>query len=817
MFLFVSCQRGDLCWKLDAGIMALSTSWRRLTTFRVFWAFVAGYVSVVLLVFSSHQIKYDHRQPTASSIHESLLESFYSSMSSSTSSLASPAELPDPAERGESKANNPPTLTSSNVLTAYVEEVNRTEWTIQPLPNRSTAKASMLRKIEFPQSSIHDCRAPLSEQMGRWPVEHPPTMDDPFLPWIHDAFTSADGAFVEIVAQNKRRCQTGPANRHGVMEVLEPQISLFQNSPLQRLPTSAPAGNQSSQEPRFRLASYKTADEDSYMTRFLCQFTMPNQTKVVTLSQFHFDYDYASYRKRYKEAWSKEHGSNKMIHTSQLTFRCPIPPGFWEQQQGISSLQNDNKVQSPLYFNLIPIRTPPRFGRPDAFFQPKYQSMGLVADPTANDDEQPFDADAVYGPNHVLPLIQDSGRWENIPICPPPATTEKTVDETTDRKKVTHPANSKPKEHRLIACLWTTGGYYTRGGKDFVGGGHRRLYEWIHYHKLIGYDHFYLYDNSGAHEPPPGLPNNEHNKTATSLKGIADLFPNDVTYIDWPYKICNNNMAKDESPGERSSQYAAESSCRLRFGPHTDWIGQFDIDEYMVPMGNYSTAKELLDDLDQQDVRIISFPSLRARVRRNMIDEIKPVKDKEICKSPAPCFNVTIPRNVTLLQAFNCDKYLPDQKYEPDPAEKQFYRADYVLQHFIHYSGVTKMLDMNKTEFEKEGFPWHRSRDPRQRVAVEATEGLMIHAKTISARSTAGYHWQCTTESLKHPANRRGNCLLGMPYPQVYDRGNNWTEDGLLYNCHVNTKVENEYVPKLEAAMKAHSPGTVDFLPPGYG
>lgn len=46
----------------------------------------------------------------------------------------------------------------------------------------------------------------------------------------------------------------------------------------------------------------------------------------------------------------------------------------------------------------------------------------------------------------------------------------------------------------------------------------------------------------------------------------------------------NNNPNNVDSPGERSSQYAAESSCRLRFGPHVDWFGQFDIDEYFVPM-----------------------------------------------------------------------------------------------------------------------------------------------------------------------------------------------------------------------------------------
>ena len=45
-----------------------------------------------------------------------------------------------------------------------------------------------------------------------------------------------------------------------------------------------------------------------------------------------------------------------------------------------------------------------------------------------------------------------------------------------------------------------------------------------------------------------------------------------MTRVDWPCKICSN---LDGNQGERSSQYAAESSCRLRFGVHAKWLGSF--------------------------------------------------------------------------------------------------------------------------------------------------------------------------------------------------------------------------------------------------
>ena len=105
----------------------------------------------------------------------------------------------------------------------------------------------------------------------------------------------------------------------------------------------------------------------------------------------------------------------------------------------------------------------------------------------------------------------------------------------------------------------------------------------------------------------------------TSLKPFVDTFPGDVTVIKWPSKVCNNNPNNVDSPGERSSQYAAEASCRLRFGPHAQWIGQFDIDEYLVPMGNYTSLLPLLDKLDDEGNKIMSFASWRAWPRRTHI------------------------------------------------------------------------------------------------------------------------------------------------------------------------------------------------------
>ena len=88
-----------------------------------------------------------------------------------------------------------------------------------------------------------------------------------------------------------------------------------------------------------------------------------------------------------------------------------------------------------------------------------------------------------------------------------------------------------------------------------------------------------------------------------------------VTRINWPAKVCNNNPGTGDNKGERSSQYAAESSCMLRFGPHTEWFGSFDTDEYLVPMGENKSLKDVLKKLKDDDTRVLSFKSKRSKPR----------------------------------------------------------------------------------------------------------------------------------------------------------------------------------------------------------
>jgi hypothetical protein len=263
-----------------------------------------------------------------------------------------------------------------------------------------------------------------------------------------------------------------------------------------------------------------------------------------------------------------------------------------------------------LYVDVIPIRTAPRYTPPREFLQPRYEFH--------NEIDNLFIPDIEWGKEHVLPSIDESGRWENIPVCMPSLMSIGIVPKGADVSAATIPENESdrkyvavtgelpPKIHKVIACTWASTTFKTRSNRAQVFDGKRRLQEWLEFNLVAGFDHIYVYDNSGAFT-------NED-----SLADIVDLFPRDrVTRVDWPCKICSN---RDGNEGERSSQYAAESSCRLRFGTHARWLGSFDTDEYLVPMGKYKSMGEVADRLDEIGVKVAVFKSSPAKPRFDLLE-----------------------------------------------------------------------------------------------------------------------------------------------------------------------------------------------------
>jgi len=647
------------------------------------------------------------------------------------------------------------------VLKAYIESTDQSKWEIQPLPTRTT-KSTDLQLKEFPK--VSSC----TNLLEQWPIDEEvaPTNSDPFLPWIHDVFPTADGKFIQFVAQNKRRCQTG-RKKTDIKEFMQPNIALFQHVPVKRL------GRSEDGQQRYRLSTHEEADEDGMETRFICRFK-PSMEE--TLSVFNFNYDYNTFRKRYKTTFTKEGFDVHIIWNSQHLFRCPVPESLQDTIRSGSSVFDDYATQ---FVDLIPIRTPPRYIHPQQFLPPRFGK------------KEEWNSTAHYGSNHILPRIEDSGRWENIPICKPSLMTypdeamngDISLVQENDRK-MAEMALTKEKKNKLIMCTWTSAGFHTRGERTFVNDGQRRLLEWVQFNRLTGVDHIYIYDNSGAISE------------SDSLKPITDLFPGFVTRINWPCKVCNNNKGNTDNKGERSSQYAAESSCRLRFGAHSDWLGAFDTDEYPVPMGSYDSLRHLLDDMDKEDTRIISFASKRAKPRLRYLNPSR-TESCDSCLDPSP------PKSTTFLEVYNCNFERPPRK-NLMPAEKQIYKTDYVLLHFVHYSAITIISAMTEAESIKADFSKYKYRrmytDAHTRYVNENTEAIMIHAKSITVHETKRWRRQLKNEVVP-------NCMIGIEYPA--DKGLMdgkvlalVRKDHLYANCFPVEKIDNYWIPRFKNYSK---------------
>ncbi len=215
-------------------------------------------------------------------------------------------------------------------------------------------------------------------------------------------------------------------------------------------------------------------------------------------------------------------------------------------------------------------------------------------------------------------------------------------------------------------------------------------------------------------------------------------------------------------------------------------------------MGNYSSIVPLLDKLDQENTKIISFASWRAWPRMTHINPPVPILNTTLCGGHNhPCFELSIRKDTTFLESYNCDRQLPGKKTKVMPAEKQIYRADYVTQHFIHYSTVTQTTNLKRDDFNREFGIKRLFPDPLSRFADEVHEALMLHSKAVARQDTAGWERNC---HVNHTGGAFDQCRLGIPWPDGQDENNNHghhNDDGWLYDCYVNKRIEDFWGPKL--------------------
>ncbi|KAL7548927.1 hypothetical protein ACHAWF_012195 [Thalassiosira exigua] len=689
-----------------------------------------------------------------------------------------------------------------------------------------------------------------------------PVDADPFLPWIHDAFPSSDGEHIEFIISNKRRCNTDSNRFQPGLNNLEPQVALLQPVPVRRLNEmnsekmigvlnqlwSPGAGSKQAMgesesfivkddtynPPRYVLGtSLDDADEDGKYTRFICRFhtitpSVANGESELkqlvlgeSLSTYPYNPEHANYRKRGSNPMltPSEKGHDEQVWNSVYTVKCPVPDIRNARNDGngdglakvISSGKSVFRDSPLLYLDLIPIRTPTRILR-EGFGVPGVSS--------------PFDPKLVWGENHVLPRVEASGRWTNIPICRPPQLDEASMIDSA-AAELTVKADSSPdgapeKKHFLVACVWASQSFATRGQTtDTDTSTSDRLREFLVYHTHIaGFDHVYVYDNSLADD---------------NLEAVTAGLDK-VTRIPWPHRVCNNNRPMHANPGERSSQYAAENSCRARYGPDTTWMASLDVDEYLIATGKqWGNIRHWLENVatTEPSTKILSFFQTRALPN---VDIMVPYEGTATCKGKkgASILNSTClmkdPKK-TFMDTYNCEPTT-----HPKPQEwawrgkKQIYSPDFVLNHFVHYSVVTRLILEKPLETSLrfyERAPFERRVDEISEVSslylqpdfgttlehysfvsLELLKGFLLHTKTTGPDKTLKWQETC----LRKGANNAKNpCKVGIASETMLGGEANHSatgsghlpSSGFESNCYRHARVMREWVPKLESALNA--------------
>ena len=79
---------------------------------------------------------------------------------------------------------------------------------------------------------------------------------------------------------------------------------------------------------------------------------------------------------------------------------------------------------------------------------------------------------------------------------------------------------------------------------------------------------------------------------------------------------------------------------------------------------------------------------------------------------------------------------------------------------------------------------------------------LMLHSKAVATQDTAFWDKVCKAEY-----EGGATCRLGTPFPDDMT-GVNITlgDEGWKFNCYVNHKIDDYWVPLLEQNLKAHIP-----------
>ncbi len=86
-----------------------------------------------------------------------------------------------------------------------------------------------------------------------------------------------------------------------------------------------------------------------------------------------------------------------------------------------------------------------------------------------------------------------------------------------------------------------------------------------------------------------------------------------------------------------------------------------------------------------------------------------------------------------------------------------------------------------------------------ERFSDELNEGVLIHAKTMVPNEAVSRNARCIYK--KTMCAIGVECPSDLPFSDATHKDGFVDENGTYCNCWINTKAENEWIPKLEDAL----------------
>jgi len=190
------------------------------------------------------------------------------------------------------------------------------------------------------------------------------------------------------------------------------------------------------------------------------------------------------------------------------------------------------------------------------------------------------------------------------------------------------------------------------------------LREWVEFHRLVGVDHFFLYDNGDS----------------SASRAILEPYVTEglVTYIPFPEfdeKSIRSRYGKDQFK-KLSMQNLAYGDCARMYGKYCRWLIKIDLDEFIYPLKPFQNLSEAFKQFDKPDIKGFSVRAWRFGPSGKTERSGLPVIETYTMRNPKPDKNWKVVGKGKHVSTVSCYHGAHNWFYKFRPFTKHLYDTD---------------------------------------------------------------------------------------------------------------------------------------------